>query len=79
MDLYRSGDEDLHNPYFAPLQAADFRDQPDTLIITAEYCPLRDEAEEYGHRLMKAGNRVMICDCGNGNAGLMRHADGLFR
>ena len=60
MDLYRSGDEDLHNPYFAPLQAADFRDQPDTLIITAEYCPLRDEAEEYGHRLMKAGNRVMI-------------------
>ena len=60
MDLYRSGDEDLHNPYFAPLQAADFRDQPDTLIITAEYCPLRDEAEAYGHRLMKAGNRVMI-------------------
>ena len=60
MDLYRSGDEDLHNPYFAPLQAADFRDQPDTLIITAEYCPLRDEAEEYGHRLMKAGNRVTI-------------------
>ena len=51
MDLYRSGDEDLHNPYFAPLQAADFRDQPDTLIITAEYCPLRDEAEEYGHPL----------------------------
>ena len=60
MDLYRRSDEDLHNPYFAPLEARDFSRQPDTLIITAEYDPLRDEGEEYGRRLQAAGNRVQI-------------------
>ena len=35
--------EDLRNPYFAPLLAKSLADQPDTLVITAEYDPLRDE------------------------------------
>ena len=30
------------------------------MIITAEYCPLRDEGEEYGRRLRASGNRVKI-------------------
>ena len=42
IDLYKRDDEDLKNPYFAPLLAKDFSDQPDTLIITAEFDPLRD-------------------------------------
>lgn len=58
MALYRSSEADLTNPYFAPLAASDFSHQPDTLIITAEYCPLRDEAEAYGERLRTAGSRV---------------------
>lgn len=58
MELYRSSEADLENPYFAPLTAGDFSHQPDTLIITAEYCPLRDEAEVYGEKLRAAGNRV---------------------
>lgn len=37
IDLYKRDDEDLKNPYFAPLLAKDFSDQPDTLIITAEF------------------------------------------
>lgn len=53
--LYRSSDADLSDPYFAPLNAASFAGQPDTLLITAQYCPLRDEAEEYGRRLCEAG------------------------
>lgn len=56
--LYRSSDEDLKNPYFAPLLAQDLSRQPDTLIVTAEYCPLRDEGEAYGARLRAAGNRA---------------------
>lgn len=60
MDLYRSCDEDLQNPYFAPLLASDLSNQPDTLIITAEYCPLRDEGEAYGERLRQAGGRVQV-------------------
>jgi acetyl esterase/lipase len=60
MELYRSSEADLDNPYFAPLMAKDFSNQPDTLIITAEYCPLRDEGEAYGKKLEAAGNRVEI-------------------
>ncbi len=60
MELYRSSEADLENPYFAPLTANDFSRQPDTLIVTAEYCPLRDEAEAYGKKLRAAGNQVEI-------------------
>ncbi len=58
MALYRASKADKENPYFAPLAAGDFSRQPDTLIITAEYCPLRDEAEFYGEKLRAAGNRA---------------------
>ena len=38
----------------------DYSNQPDTLILTAECDPLRDEGEEYGRRLKEAGNQVEI-------------------
>nr|WP_312578496.1 alpha/beta hydrolase [Sedimentibacter sp.] len=60
MDLYMKNRDDINNPYFAPLLATDFSNQPKTLIITAEYDPLRDEGEEYGKKLRNAGNYVEI-------------------
>ena len=60
MALYQSCDEDRSSPYFAPLLAQDLSGQPDTLVITAEYDPLRDEGEAYGQKLAAAGNRVEI-------------------
>lgn len=60
MDLYCGKAEDRENPYCAPLLAADFSNQPETLIITAQYDPLRDEGEEYGRKLKEAGNSVII-------------------
>lgn len=60
MDLYKSKNEDIFSPYFAPLMAEDLTNQPDTLIITAEYCPLRDEGEYYGKMLRAAENNVDI-------------------
>ncbi|OJU16641.1 MAG: alpha/beta hydrolase [Clostridiales bacterium 43-6] len=57
-ELYQSSDEDKNNPYFAPLMATDFSRQPRTLVITAEYCPLRDEGEAFGEKLREAGNEV---------------------
>ncbi|HOK49802.1 MAG TPA: alpha/beta hydrolase [Sedimentibacter sp.] len=60
MDLYISKKEDFYSPYFAPLLSKDLSMQPKTLIITAEYDPLRDEGEEYGKKLREAGNYVEI-------------------
>lgn len=58
--LYAETKADMQNPYFAPFLAEDLSNQPDTLILTAEFDPLRDEGEAYGERLMEAGNRVEV-------------------
>ncbi|MCD8012800.1 MAG: alpha/beta hydrolase [Lachnospiraceae bacterium] len=58
LSLYQSSQEDRTNPYFAPILAQNLRDMPRTLILTAEYDPLRDEGEAYGKRLLDAGNEV---------------------
>ncbi len=60
LSLYAAKPEDYRNPYFAPLLSEDLSNQPDTLIITAEYDPLRDEGEEYGKALIKAGNTAKV-------------------
>ncbi|GHU87240.1 alpha/beta hydrolase [Spirochaetia bacterium] len=60
IELYKGSEADAQNPYFAPLEAKDLSGQGRTLIITAEYCPLRDEGEFYGKRLKEAGNEVQV-------------------
>ena len=60
LDLYESAPTDRQNPYFAPILAEDLSNQPCTLILTADFDPLRDEGEAYGRRLMAAGNEVEI-------------------
>lgn len=60
IDFYASSEEDKFNKYFAPILETDYSHQPDTLILTAECDPLRDEGEAYGRRLKKAGNYVEI-------------------
>ncbi|MDI9469412.1 MAG: alpha/beta hydrolase [Bacillota bacterium] len=59
MDLYLSRPEDHENPLTAPLLADSLHDQPETLVITAEYDPLRDEGEAYAGRLLAEGNSAM--------------------
>ncbi|MEG2203608.1 MAG: alpha/beta hydrolase [Oscillospiraceae bacterium] len=60
MALYQSCPADAQNPYLAPLLAESLAGQPDTLLITAQYDPLRDEGEAYGERLMREGNFVEL-------------------
>lgn len=60
LKLYESCPEDRENPYFAPIIADNLEGLPDTLIITAELDPLRDEGEAYGRRLQEAGNYVEV-------------------
>ena len=56
--MYAPDPAQRSNPYCAPLLAGDLSHQPRTLVMTAEYCPLRDEGEEYARRLAAAGNEV---------------------
>jgi acetyl esterase/lipase len=56
MELYCSEPHDIWNAYFAPLLAMDLSSQPRTLVLSAEYCPLRDEGEVYAGRLWLEGN-----------------------
>lgn len=60
VNLYASCEEDKQNPYFAPILAEDLSNQPMTLVLTAQYDPLRDEGEAYGRKLREAGNKVKI-------------------
>lgn len=60
IELYAGSEEDKQNPYFAPYLAESLENQPDTLILTSEFDPLRDEGEAYGRRLEEAGNRVEV-------------------
>ena len=56
MELYASSQEDFFNPYFAPLISENLSNQPNTLVITAWYDPLRDEGEAYANKLKRFGN-----------------------
>ena len=60
LDMYASDAFDKYNPYFAPYIAKDLSNQPDTLIITAEFDPLRDEGEAYGDKLEEFGNYAEV-------------------
>lgn len=60
LSLYIQSPEDFLSPYFAPLLAEDLSGQPRTLVITAQFDPLRDEGEEYGRRLKAAGCEVEL-------------------
>lgn len=59
LDLYLNDISQKNDPYVAPLKAQDFSRLPETLIITAENDPLRDEGEAYGKKLHKTGGSVM--------------------
>lgn len=60
INMYQSSPEDRKNPLLAPLLEKDLEHMPRTLVLTAEFDPLRDEGEAYAQQLRKAGNQVEL-------------------
>jgi len=60
ISLYTPSLEEKKSGYTSPLLSKNFKDLPDTLIITAEYDPLRDDGEAYGNKLKEAGVQSFI-------------------
>lgn len=56
--LYLPEGTDPGNPYVSPLFAGDLAGWPSTLVLTAEYDSLRDEAEAFARRLQQTGAPV---------------------
>lgn len=71
MELYASKPEDFDNPYFAPLKHTNFAGLPDTLVLTMEFDPLRDEGEALAEKLRENGNKVTLRRIKNGIHGLI--------
>lgn len=57
---YLNDESEAQNPYASPLQASDLSGLPAAYVMSAEYDPLRDEAERYGERLQAAGVPTVI-------------------
>ena len=52
---YLNNEADAANPYACPMRAESLMGLPPSLVITAEFDPLRDEGESYAARLSEAG------------------------
>ena len=52
--------EDAQNPYAAPMERSNFAGFPPTLVILAEYDPLRDDGAQFAARLQQAGVPVTV-------------------
>ncbi|QLG10529.1 alpha/beta hydrolase fold domain-containing protein [Deinococcus sp. D7000] len=56
--MYLAEAEHGAHPHVSPLHAADLKNLPPALVLTAEFDPLRDEGIAYAEALRAAGNRA---------------------
>jgi acetyl esterase len=70
---------DATDPYLFPLHAPDVSGLPPTLVMTAEFDPLRDEGVAYAQKLLEAGNAVRHVHAGDQMHGFLLFGKALRR
>lgn len=61
--LYLPDENDWKNPYASPALAKDLRGLPPTLLITAEFDPLKDDGKAFADKLKRSGVPVKYYCC----------------
>ena len=70
-DHYLNDASEAAHPHASPLRAQNVSGLPPTLVITAEYDPLRDEGERYAKKLSAAGVPTTLTRYDGVNHGFM--------
>lgn len=71
--FYIESGADPADPLVSPIKREDLSGLPKTLVITAEYDPLRDEGELYGQRLKEAGVEATVSRYAGANHGFVQN------
>lgn len=76
MEMYSPDEQDRKLAEVSPLMASDISEMPDSLVITAEFDPLRDEGKAFGEKLREAGNHVRLHQVDNAVHGFFTYPAG---
>jgi len=71
--FYLDSGADPADPLVSPIKRGDLAGLPPALVITAEFDPLRDEAELYGRRLLAAGVEATVSRYAGANHGFVQN------
>lgn len=71
--FYLSSGADPLDPRVSPIRRDDLTGLPPALVVTAEFDPLRDEAELYGRRLRDAGVYTTVLRVAGATHGFLQH------
>ena len=71
--FYIASGADPADPRVSPIKRIDLTGLPPALILTAQYDPLRDEAEAYGRRLQEAGVDARVSRYDGAGHGFVQH------
>jgi acetyl esterase len=71
--FYLDSGADPFDPLVSPIKRHDLSGLPPALIVTAEFDPLRDEAEQYGDKLVAAGVPVTVRRYESAGHGFVQH------